>query len=505
MKSLVERIIPFSKKILFKNPDRWKFWVLLSAILKATIFLLHISQAVPNSIPGFIGYVGGDTPGYLDPAENLIIQGNYSPDYRMPGYAVFYLPLRLIFTKAIACNIILIIQVLISSASVYFLALTARISFRSEKMFFLVFYLFAISTYSNLFDGFLLTESLCTSFTIFSVYFLTYYFQNRRLSYLFISGIFITWVIFLRPVFAPLLLLFCVAVLWDGLLIRLSKKLIIRSIMVLVLFFSVMESCWMVRNYETHKKVIVLARSVYYPVPEDSYLIELMDFVKSWGGDRTWWNPVAEITWFGVKVNQREGVEPLQTRNVHIPTYIFTSQFTMDSLITIRSYIHLIDLHSTSETQRSMYTQIVKSKLQAYTESIRKEKPFLYYVKGPLVLLKKFFLHSGTYNLFNKSFEQLSLLMKSVKVFYSLVYLFTILMGFVGIVWMLFKRHYTIHSFLLIGIPLYSTLFFPFIFKQIEYRYFVPAYPFIIVMAAYSILSIARMLTAGHSKITVKK
>jgi len=493
MKFLIRQSTELSGLFILKNKDQWKFWISISILFKLVIFLLHVSQAEQSFLPGFIGYVSGDTPGYIEPSENFIITGNYTPDYRMPGYAIMIIPLQLIFSKPLAYNILLVVQLLISAISVYALALTASICFQSKKLFYIVFYFFALSSYTSLFDDYLLTESLCTSSLIFSIYFICKFFQAKNFTFLFYSGSFLTWVIFLRPVYSPLLIIFSVVLVINGLLEKLEVKLTIKAIFIFLLFFSVAETSWIVRNYAVHGKFIVLARTMYYPVTEDSYLIELMGFVKSWGGDRTWWNPSAEIRWFGVK-DVSESIRSLEGKKISLPDYIYTSAFSIDSLTFIKSQVELINLPGISDSLRKTTTQLINNKLSTYTKSIKKEKPFLYYIKGPVILLKKFLFHSGTYNLFNKPFGLLSPLMLLIKIFYSGLYVITIVFAFCGILLALKKSHINPHLLLLISVPLYSMIFFAFIFRQVEYRYFVPAYPFMVVLASYFILELGRWL-----------
>ena len=500
MKHPIQKILPALKKYVFQNHAQWKYWVVLAIIFKTLIFALHLSQAEPAKEVGFIGYDSGDSQSYLDPVENLINHGVYSPDYRMPGYAVAYVPLRLVFEKAMACNAMLIIQLLMASLAVYCLALTARHAFQSDTMFYLVFYVYLISSYANLFDAFLLTESLCTSVTIFSIYFFSRFTEKRLSKYLMISGLFLTWAIFLRPVYAPLLLLFCGALLVEGLLIRISIKAALRTVLIFVIPFTILESCWITRNYVAHKRFIPLTQSFYYPGTEVTYIIELMNFVKSWGGDRTWWNPKAEIRWFGLTERQQGRSRPLENGNVSLPEYIFTSKFSSDSLVAIKKNIQTIDADGTPDSVCVALTSLVKKKLVNYTTSLKEEKPFIYYVKAPLLLVKKFFIHSGTYNLFNKPFQELSPIALLTKVFYSILYLVTILGGMVGIVWAVRRRWTSPITLLLTGATLYSVLFFPVVLRQIEFRYFVPAYPLMTVMACYFFLQVARFVRSLYFK-----
>src|SRR5208283_4201159 len=109
-------------------------------------------------------------------------------------------------------------QLAFSSLSVYLLALTSMNLFNKVQPFYFVFYLYAISSFASLFDSLLLSESLATSFLIIAVYFFFLYFRGfstpapgfsgravapgHAKKDIFFSGLFLTWVVFLRPVFA---------------------------------------------------------------------------------------------------------------------------------------------------------------------------------------------------------------------------------------------------------------------------------------------------------------
>lgn len=503
MQSTSNSFLLVLKKYFLRKHDDWKFWIGLAVVFKSAIFFLQLSQFNATEIPGFIGAMGGDTNSYLTPVENLIVGGTYAPDYRMPGYAFLYFPLLMIFQKATACNIMIILQVFMASASVYLLSLTARRCFKSDALFYLVFYLYAVSSYANLFDAFLLTDSFCTSALIFSAYFFSQFTERRLSRYLVASGLFLTWSVFLRPVYLPLLLFYCVVLLYEALIVKRSKASVVRNVAIFIIPFALTESAWMVRNYIVYKKLVPLTQSFYYPEAEKTYTIELIDFVKAWGGDRTWWNPNAEIRWFGLVESQEGRTSPLET-NATLPENIFTSRFNIDSLRMIKNYIQKINEKETPADVANAYTTLVKTKLNAYTLSVKEEKPFLYYIEAPILLLKKFFVHSGTYNLFNRPFRELSYLELLVKIFYSMIYAGTIVFGVAGIFWMGIRKTIEPLAVFIVALCLYSILLFPFVLRQIEFRYFVPAYPFMTMIACYFLLTLGRILKGRFSKYLFK-
>ena len=177
------------KKTFLKNPNSPAFWLLLGLLFKGTLFIATILNHPYTDIKGVWGAAWGDDTSYILPIENLLNHSMYSPDFRMPGYGAVYLLFRLIFPQAGACNALLIVQLILASVNVYYLALTAKNIFEKDSIFYLTFYLFLISSFSNFFDAYIASESLCTSFLIFSAYFFTRYFREEKSKYLFYAGV----------------------------------------------------------------------------------------------------------------------------------------------------------------------------------------------------------------------------------------------------------------------------------------------------------------------------
>jgi hypothetical protein len=174
--------------------------------------------------------------------------------------------------------------------------------------------------------------------------------------------------------------------------------------------------------------------------------------------------------------------------DAELPGDIYTSKFNRDSLLLIREkyYALLYDISLSDETFKE-YKHYVSSRLAAYTRSIKAEKKFLYYIKAPLRLTKIFFIHSGTYNLFAKSSAELNPLEYFFKLFYSAFYLAVMVLGFIGLILLLKQSLRAENCTLITGIVLYTTVIHPIVLRLCEARYFVPAWPFLIVCAAYTI------------------
>ncbi|MGP8217168.1 MAG: hypothetical protein ACLQQ4_16480 [Bacteroidia bacterium] len=469
-------MISIIKKIILIDPQKWKHWLLLAFLVRLLFFLsvIHFSQY--TGFAGFWGGLRGDSNFYLLPFENLLKNGIYSPDVKMPGYGVFYFPLILFFSKAVACNIVILLQLFLSTFSVYALALTAKNIFKIKNIFHITFFLYLISTFSSLLDPVILTESQTASTLILSVYFITVFFNNYKSKYLFISGIFLTWAIFLRPAFLPLLAFFFLILLIS--LIR-SRRSLLPAIIFAVPFV-IVDGTWMERNYAAYRQVIPLTRTVLFPWIANSYLLSITEFLQAWQGDIHFENTNTEARWFVDKKICTFG-EKKQTDTVPFPAYIYTSKFNADSIKLLKNMITQFGLESkVSASQKAIYQSVIIAKLNLYTQSIKKEKPFLFYVKANLLRLKTMLLFTSTVaKVYINNY---------ITYYCNTFYYFSLLAGFLGIILLLPVVFKMSLQAIIPAIPLYTILVHSFILKQCENRFLIPAYPFIIISMAYGLI-----------------
>src|ERR1700739_489512 len=89
---------------LLQPSSNYLYWIVLSLLFRGVLFFTQIHVFHPGSIWGI---TEDDTFTYLNPIDTLVKTGNYSPDFRMPGYGAFYLPLAFFFSKTIAYNLLL--------------------------------------------------------------------------------------------------------------------------------------------------------------------------------------------------------------------------------------------------------------------------------------------------------------------------------------------------------------------------------------------------------------
>jgi hypothetical protein len=268
-----------------------------------------------------------------------------------------------------------------------------------------------------------------------------------------------------------------------------SQKLSFLKMLVFLLPFLFCDGAWVLRNYLKYYRVIPGSQYLLYPRLTDTYYQPIFKLVRSWGGSDQVWEPDAEIRWFGIN----DGLRPeLHNRKVSLPDYIYTSKFNYDSLLVLKKQLAVYissepDSVAANSPQIKLLLATIRGKCFLYANSIKTEKPFLYYGLAPIMRTKAFLIHSGTPNLFLTPTSQLNPLSYCIKIFYSILYLLVIGLGIIGML-LLFRESIKFSLVALItGIVFYTILIHPVILGACEKRYFVPTYPFMLICATYAI------------------
>lgn len=486
-----------------KETSNWKFWVFWALIFKLAFFIFKIFTRthMVQVIDGFWGNTDTDTSGYFGPIENFIRTGNYTPDYRMPGYGLFYLPFALIFPKAIACNLIIITQLVLSALSVYALSITAKLVFKNEKYFYFTFFLYAISCYTCSFDTWLMTECLTTSCLIFSVYYLVKFSESGRILHIFLSGMFLTWCIFCRPVFAPLLFFFVIFALMKA-----PKKLI--AFVVFFIPFLISDSIWIFHNYNRYNAICPLLNN------QHSFFNPIIG--KTENANRQYFNDINNpdsgisfnhiMNHYGQAWGAPDVYDPNNIFNSRkyengkyqtfinlaaVPAYSFTSKFNKDSLQKLNQLMDTIRLHTTKWDNKTetAYAILLTNKIKDYTTSLKNEKPFVYYVKAPLILMKRFLFNSGSPVLLDTPVSLHTPILFALKILFAILYYLVVIFAVLGILLKMNKiLRFKSLEFLVMGIVLYVLIIHPLILRYSVTRYLVPAYPFMVILSVVGIL-----------------
>ncbi|MGF7218591.1 hypothetical protein GGR92_004768 [Spirosoma lacussanchae] len=470
------------------------YWLALALVVKGLFFCWYLTQTYKHDIDGFWGQSNGDMMTYIQPVEELLLHHGFKTDDRMPGYSGVYLAFRLLFSPAVACNIIIVLQLLLAVVSVYALGLVARDLFQSERAFYWAYFIYLFSPFASVFDGYFLTESFAASVSIFFLYAWIRFEQNpdRRLPLL-VAGAWLTWSVFLKPAHLPLLAIPVAVWTIRWLRGRLVFRQLARYSFTFLLPFLIVDGAWMVRNYRQYGEVIPLLKNPWYANtfwPTNYF--DMVAFCQTYGEDFAFWFPNTDLRWLMGWGNNRY-LPPLRwyvdEQLGPPPAYVYTSKFNRDSMIQIRElYFELGNNPNIDSLRKQMLESQVRAKLGRYTRSVREDNPLVYYVWSPVRYLFTFLHGTWGYSFLDDMIPAHwpRLLLRLYH--YALV----LIPGLIGLV-LLLRRGWRKNDILLF-LPMalgYCVFVYAFALRHAETRYLVPFYPFL-VLSAVSVFTAIR-------------
>ncbi|HXP51252.1 MAG TPA: hypothetical protein VN922_14940, partial [Bacteroidia bacterium] len=171
-------------KAAFKDISNWKWFVLVAILLRGPLWLYFghlVNVHLPADQKIYSHFVKDDYMFFFDPVDNFFrtgtfgYYGNVPFTGRMPGYSAVYFLFRLIFSQQLAAYCVVGLQFLLSSISVYVLALTSYKIFESRRAFYITYCLYVLAVFPGFFDFIIVAESFSVSALIFALFFLTRY------------------------------------------------------------------------------------------------------------------------------------------------------------------------------------------------------------------------------------------------------------------------------------------------------------------------------------------
>jgi hypothetical protein len=472
---------------LNKNYSQFKIDFLLIAIaflikLSLVIYIVHLRKCNygnVNNLDTILASQLGDTPSYFDPFDNFLEKGEYFITYhtklqgpikvemgRGPYYGFIYFIFRLFFSKEVSQDLIVIFQILIEAFSIVYLCkLTYNIT-KIKYVFWITYFLMLISFDTTCHSFLLMTESLSTSFLIFTSYHYYNYLEKKKNKDLFITGIFLAFVVALKPYFSLFYILIGIKFLLDKpfLIKNVISKTLIISIPLIILI-----TPYTIRNYIKFQ-VFQPFSELYAGYPYTKADLEYREFIKAWGGTFISWNRRSAGCFF----------ESQDFRNCEFkfPYYAFCKGYKIDDVLKARK----IYLQYLKNPSKSLEDSVIKS-FSTLTQLYKENCPFRYYFLSRFSTTKTFLFHSGSYYLpINKKFPCYKSYQFLIKLFQSFLYYYSLIFGIIGLLILYFNDKKT---YLISIIPFYLILFFPIILKATEFRYFSTSYPFLMFGAVY--------------------
>ncbi|UTW62720.1 hypothetical protein KFE98_00775 [bacterium SCSIO 12741] len=464
---------------MFFNRNWNKYHFLTIALLVKALMLLFLvhyhSQSDDRFLYGWI-FEHNDYHYFLLPVDNFFEHGRYEyiPGQtfsgRMPGYWFPYMVLRFIFSKAIALNLLVIGQLVLSATSVYVLARTAELILNSKRAFYFTFWIYLISTFTSVFDYQTISESFSVSAMIFFFFHLVRYLKDPKKSTLLMAGLFLAWAIFLRPFLGVNLLLIPLLI-----LVKYRKKFL-RTIVHLIIFgipFIVFESAWVVRNYKVNDKLVLLTTGVqdYGRVYSPGWQSVRTLFYR-WGGQAVYFEP-GMAKWF-----RRDPIEEPFT----FPDYVFEGvDYTYQDIQNLKErYQAIQNLESDEEFYRQ--DSLIHWEAQGYLKSFQEAHPFRYSVWAGVRGMKRLIFSSGSTFLPFPSFGQMNMVQKGIKLFYSFLY-YLLLAGIIPGLWLLLRRKDTrFYGILIAGLCIQLVLVISYYSQYQGPRYSITIYPMYVLL-----------------------
>ncbi|GEM_PF-2273669 len=444
--------------------------ILITFILKAGLafYFAHLMTCqTPQNKLGYLASGTGDTPSYIEPIDNFIERGSYysyngkNNVYagRTPHYGTPYFIFRLAFSKSTASDLYALLQILLDSTATVFFALlcfnvlSGRFAFWiGYTLFFLNFNMLAQSTI-------LFPESISLSFFVFFLYSFHRYWANPNLLPLLIASIFLAIVVTLKAYLIILFVPFALAVFFREK--NFSPAHLFRQIALLSLPLLLLLLPWIVRNAIVLHRFIPTQDGITagYNYTESDFA--LRRFVGAWGGDFIFWNPNSSGCYFQFK--------PPSGCNFVFPEYALAEGYTMQDVQDVRQ-----DYMRLQENYSPELDKTVSAKFDRLTNIYKSQKPFTYHIYSRVIMIKNFLWHTNNFNLpINPGFKCYRTYQLSFKIISFLIYIFTVIVGTIGLVKLSFERKI---SLLFISIPILILCFFAGL-KVVEYRYFNHAFP----------------------------
>lgn len=413
----------------------WIPIILFVKLIVLYFFFSQIQNHSPDKLNGIV-FISNDFSELVEPSNQLIKNGIYSlddqsPPYagRIPGYAFPYLLFRLLFSENISLQLLILTQIIFSSIAVFLLGLISEKISKKSLSFFISIIVFSFFPFFIKEDLYTMSTSFSISAFIVHLFFLEKFFNNESKKTLLISGLFLTWVVLLRPF--TLLYIFPIIV---YLTYKNRRKLnnIFKYNFIFLLPFIIFECFWIPRNYINTKKIIPL-QDAYVPGQKFGYssgcdidciakfsVIEIRKLISSWGGNSIWYKPGSEMHWF-------LSYKPLDFKNhLFVKNNIFFEGFNKDSLINLKKDLQLSYNGELNYDERVKIDLEIVQKCKKFRAIYMKNKPLNYFFISHLNRIKNFLFVNPTQDWPGASFTENSIFYKLYKSISILIYLLTL-------------------------------------------------------------------------------
>jgi hypothetical protein len=455
---------------------RWLLVIALAKVFWCAVFILQRNNEWPQEfIVGDVALYPTESQGYYKPMETLLTKGYYNGMCRMPGLLPFYFPLRLFLPETIAQMCMIPLQVLFDILATAALGILAARIFQSIRALHITYALACISTFTAVRNNFLLSDSLCISVLILSLYSFSNYLILQRTSSLMLTAIGLCIALFLRP--AMLVMVPAVAF-----LIVISQGLTRRSLSMclLLLLPSVLAlSAWTLRNQITFGRTVVLLAPLGECQPQITPdFAAIRGWIMASGGDYQPWAAGGESYWFFDSPAER--AMPFEADD-------FAAGYDSTTLLNLKSDYHLLHSGKLTSADSILLEQSIIERSEFCREAYIREHPVKYYLLNKLHFARMILFPGRIDDLPFPAFDRMNLFQKAVKIgSYLAIPLLSIVSLLASAFW-LYRRKW--NYMLWMCIPMGMVLEHAFI-GFVEQRYLATAYPFFLMAIAGFIATI---------------
>lgn len=419
--------------------------------------------ASPDRILGFLGVLSGDTRSYLEPIQHFFTEGSYYFSNawgeivyagRMPLYGVIYFILDL-WTLGNGYTALVLFQILLEAFAIAFLSRCLIYDKKTEGVGLAFLLIMTLSAYTTAWALKIQPESLSTSLIII----LAGLYAKKKKSYWFVA-IILLCLTMLKPYFGALYLIFAVKILAE-------KKKVIRELFNLSMPLILILGAWSFRNYERTETFIPLtqAYSGYAYTESELAMRKLAGDIGL--GFESW-----DSKSFGHYVTHGDS-------NYEVPQFLENSD-SYSKLIVLRGdYAHLISETKTRKDTSDRDSLLAK-RIFDLNQNFNSELTGRH-LAAPFLLSFQWLFHSGAYYYPIMLMDRTcgSIFSTMDKIFQSLLYYLVLISAPIGLFLSLWARdRLTFYSIFILS---FLFLLFPVYLRFIELRYFLQAFPLLVI------------------------
>ena len=413
-----------------------------------------------------LAIISGDTHSYLNPFKNLLNKGTYYEKKpagniayagRLPVYGFIYYLTKPFLSEKNIYNVYVILSIILEALAIVLLSyIVFKYYWKTKMGFFITYIIMLLSTYASSYSNYISPESMGLSVLIFMIYHYHNLINNYHIKYAIYLSLFLPILVGLKPYMGVIGLFISIGFVLK---FKYDIRKILFSNMIIWSIFGILLAGWTYRNYKLTSKIIPLTeKNSGYFIPES--MVSLRKLISNYGESSELWDKKAMGSYFFSYPGSIYNVEDIPK----------TPYCNNDSIEALKNYFSKLNSETFSETEDSLICEKIKRYISSYQN---KNRIFTTFV-SPVYMTKKFLFHSGSFYLpIDLNSKKTTLFQVLFKYFQSAFYYFILIFGFLGLI---FKRNYFI-----ISIPIFLIFLFIWIFHSIELRYFLYAYPSLIL------------------------